>query len=77
MARVDPNLVVALNPVFILAMTRDPDTLSSFWNPLLVYFPVTRRFVNLGGVMVDVSPEDNGRLMIDLFLITPLWRDYR
>jgi hypothetical protein len=72
-----PDLVVAPDPVPLLAMTRNPDSFSAFWDPLPVDLPVTPRFVNHRSVMIDICPVNNGRLVIDMFLINPLRRDYR
>ena len=55
MAGINPNLVVAFNPISVLITTRHPDTFPSFRNPLPANFPVAGGFVNHRRVMIDMS----------------------
>ena len=53
--RIDVNLIVALDPVAVLIVARDPDTFPSLGNPFLTNLPVTRWLVSLGWAGVDGS----------------------
>jgi len=56
--RINPNLVVAFDPVALLAMTGHPDPFPSLRNPLSANLRVARRLVNNRGVMIHVSFVD-------------------
>src|SRR5512139_1546578 len=64
-SRVNPNLIVAVDPVPIFIMGRDPDVFPSLGNPNPVYFPMTGwlgyyrwRIVRGSSVMARVRGND-------------------
>lgn len=67
--RINPNLVITLNPIPVFIMGWDPDLFPPFRNPDPVYFPMAGRLAYYGWRRMNGSPimvmvrGDNGRRM--------------
>ena len=70
-SRINPNLIMAADPVSILIMARDPDVFPPLRNPNPVYFPMARRLAYRGRrlvircpIMAMVRGDDRRRMTI-------------
>jgi hypothetical protein len=70
-SRINPDLVIAFDPVPILIMGGDPDVFPPFRNPDPLYFPMARRLAYYGwrmmngpAIMVMMRGDDGRRMAI-------------